>query len=128
MTENRFFSGLVSVELWAGVALIAIMAYVFLRNSELFIEETEVFKAEQVRDSFTGALRILHISWLAKGRPQLVDNFEGYGNGDLNLNQHGWPVAVTGSSNSSQVTERGCRELFLALLQEWSSTYFSLTG
>ena len=106
------------MELWFVVALIAVLVFVLLRSVTGFVEEAHTFKAEQVRDSFKGALRVLHTSWLAAGRPQLVMDFAGYGSGALNLNENGWPVAVSGLSNSSEVTETGCREVFTELLQD----------
>mgnify|MGYP001041347993 CR=1 FL=1 len=118
MVEKSLFKKALRFELWFAIILIAVLFVVFLRSFGGLVDQTESYKAEQVRDSFKSALRVLHTAWLTAGSPQLVSDFEGYGDGNLNLNDEGWPVAVTGVSYSSDVTEAGCKEVFFALLQD----------
>lgn len=106
-----------SLELWFVLALITVLLAVFIRSTETLTQNAEMHRADQLRSNFTMALRLLRSSWVVAGRPQQVTDFKEYGAGNLNLNEEGWPVAVTGNSTSSQVTEDGCRELFSGLLQ-----------
>ncbi len=119
MAESRIGKSFVSVELWLVVGVLLLLGYLFLRAYEGFVDEAEEFKAEQVRSNFVNALRYVQTAWIAAGRPVGVTDLPGFGNNDLNLNEQGWPVAVTGVATDSKVTEQGCREVFFSLLDNF---------
>ena len=118
MSEKPLFRRVLRIELWLTLALICLLLVIFIRSSNSVNEQAEIVKADQLKTSFQSALRLLNTYWLAAGKPQQVVDFEKFGTGQLNLNQHGWPVAASGGSVSSQVTELGCQEVLSVLLKD----------
>ena len=62
-----------------------------------------------VGSAFAAAVALTHAQWIANGHMSgsNVDDLQGFGTGNVNMSETGWPVGVTGAENNPQYDALG---------------------
>ena len=68
--------------------------------------------------AFVVGVNLARVHWVAEGMRLDVDDLEGFGEGNVNVSDDGWPVGVSGDGNSSNMTAFRCVEVWRAVLIE----------
>ena len=114
--------GFTLIELIVVISIVAILAVVALPRFADLTEDAHHSNVEGTYGAFSVAVNLVHAQWITKGKPANTDNLPGFGAGDVNVGDDGWPVGTLGADNSTVMTIPRCMEIWRGILVNQAPT------
>ncbi len=122
MKQVKSDKGFTLIELIVVISIIAILAMVALPRFADLTEDAHRASVDGIYGAFAVGVNLTHAQWVAGGKQPNTDNLIGFGDGNMNLGDDGWPVGSVGVDNSINMTIPKCIEIWDALLIDQAPT------
>jgi MSHA pilin protein MshB len=112
----RPMAGFSLIELMMAIMIISVLAMVALPRFADTGARAQTLAMQASAGSYASAVLMAHQQWRVLGIKTSQENLQGFGRGDVELTQEGWPSG-SGGNISAVMTVKTCAELWQALLR-----------
>jgi prepilin-type N-terminal cleavage/methylation domain-containing protein len=108
--------GFTLIELVVVITILAILAAFALPRFAQLSEQAHRSSIRATAGALASGVALTKVQWVSNGFTVATTDLKGFGNGDVDVSENGWPTATSGSSNTNMnATE--CREVWTGVLQ-----------
>lgn len=121
---NKDYKAFTLIELLITVILISLLAAIILPRLADLRSSAYISQVSATAGNFRAAVNVVHSRWLAEGFSGPADNFDAWGNGQvqIDINNKGWPAqSYPGIETNPQTNNKeDCISLWRAILNSHS--------
>lgn len=108
------------IELITVIVIIAILAVTLLPKYLNLSQEVHIANAKQLAAQMKTSVDMVRMTFLIQGHPTRVQNLSGYGDGNIDTNNQGYPIGIDKGNANENVgrNNKGCAELWQGLMHD----------
>ena len=103
------------VELIVVMVILGVLAATALPKFISVNDDAAIAAHAATGGAFASAVSLAHAQWIMNGHTAADDNLAGFGNGDIDTNATGWPVAT--DNNNTNPNNTRCLQIWNGLMQ-----------
>lgn len=119
MTQSKQ-QGFSVIELISVLVIIAILAVTLMPKYVNLSQEVHVANAKHLSSQLKTSIDMVRMTFLIQGHSTRVQNLSGYGDGNMDTNNQGYPIGIDKGNGNENVgrNNKGCAELWQGLMND----------
>ncbi|MDX5385433.1 MAG: prepilin-type N-terminal cleavage/methylation domain-containing protein [Marinobacter sp.] len=114
--------GFTLIELVVVIAILAILAAFALPRFAQLSEQAHQSSIRATAGALAAGVALTKTQWVSNGFTTAQIDVQGFGNGNVDVSDDGWPTSVASDDTSPVMTPAKCQEVWLGVLQSNAPT------